>query len=48
MPAFTAAGVLSNSVLDFELKHRPSQIGMVMVMMPGDGGNTHKRAVYQI
>ena len=34
----TAAGVLSNFEFECESEHRPSLMGMMMMMMPGDGG----------
>jgi hypothetical protein len=40
-PAITAAGVLSNSI-SMKSEHHPSRAGMMMVMMPGNGGCSHK------
>jgi hypothetical protein len=33
--------------LEVKLGHGPSQVGMVMMMMPGDECHCHKESVYQ-
>jgi hypothetical protein len=40
-PAITAAGVLSNSI-SVKSEHHPSRRGMMLTMMPGNGGCSHK------
>jgi hypothetical protein len=43
-PAITAAGVLSISI-SVKSEHHALRAGMMVVMMPGNGGSSHKLTI---